>query len=150
MLYYLDYQYQFSNQSIMNNIFLTTKQTNAIKVLIDNLDSDNEAIQRMRYNLRDTDTGNMTLEEAQCIVDRMKLEKRDAIDKMLLGNIQVSPNTYYNMEKNANEIYKSWWFILIMWVFIIGMIALGIMLVSILSVSIYGYFYGLLKFMLLI
>jgi hypothetical protein len=134
----------------MNNIFLTTKQTNAIKVLIDNLDSDNEAIQRMRYNLRDTDTGNMTLEEAQCIVDRMKLEKRDAIDKMLLGNIQVSPNTYYNMEKNANEIYKSWWFILIMWVFIIGMIALGIMLVSILSVSIYGYFYGLLKFMLLI
>ena len=150
MLYYLDYQYQFSNQSIMNNIFLTTKQTNAIKVLIDNLDSDNEAIQRMRYNLRDTDTGNMTLEEAQCIVDRMKLEKRDAIDKMLRGNIQVSPNTYYNMEKNANEIYKSWWFILIMWVFIIGMIALGIMLVSILSVSIYGYFYGLLKFMLLI
>lgn len=134
----------------MNNIFLTTKQTNAIKVLIDNLDSDNEAIQRMRYNLRDTDTGNMTLEEAQCIVDRMKLEKRDAIDKMLRGNIQVSPNTYYNMEKNANEIYKSWWFILIMWVFIIGMIALGIMLVSILSVSIYGYFYGLLKFMLLI
>lgn len=134
----------------MNNIFLTTKQTKAIKVLIDNLDSDNEAIQRMRYNLRDTDTGNMTLEEAQCIVDRMKLEKRDAIDKMLLGNIQVSPNTYYNMEKNANEIYKSWWFILIMWVFIIGMIALGIMLVSILSVSIYGYFYGLLKFMLLI
>lgn len=134
----------------MNNIFLTTKQTNAIKVLIDNLDSDNEAIQCMRYHLRDTDTGNMTLEEAQCIVDRMKLEKRDAIDKMLLGNIQVSPNTYYNMEKNANEIYKSWWFILIMWVFIIGMIALGIMLVSILSVSIYGYFYGLLKFMLLI
>lgn len=134
----------------MNNIFLTTKQTKAIKVLIDNLDSDNEAIQRMKYGLRTTDTGDMTLEEAQSIVDRMKLEKRDAIDKMLLGNIQVSPNTYYNMEKNANEIYKSWWFILIMWVFIIGMIALGIMLVSILSVSIYGYFYGLLKFMLLI
>lgn len=134
----------------MNNIFLTTKQTKAIKVLIDNLDSDNEAIQRMRYGLRTTDTGDMTLEEAQSIIDRMKPEKKDAVDKMLLGNIQVSPNTYYNMEKNANEIYKSWWFILIMWVFIIGMIALGIMLVSILSVSIYGYFYGLLKFMLLI
>lgn len=134
----------------MNNIFLTTKQTNAIKVLIDNLDSDNEAIQCMRYHLRDTDTGNMTLEEAQSIIDRMKPEKKDAVDKMLLGNIQVFPNTYYNMEKNANEICKSWWFILIMWIFIIGMIALGIMLVSILSVSIYGYFYGLLKFMLLI
>lgn len=134
----------------MNNIFLTTKQTKAIKVLIDNLDSDNEAIQRMRYGLRTTDTGDMTLEEAQSIVDRMKPEKKNAVNKMLLGNIQVSPNTYYNMEKNANEIYKSWWFILIMWVFIIGMIALGIMLVSILSVSIYGYFYGLLKFMLLI
>lgn len=134
----------------MNNIFLTTKQTKAIKVLIDNLDSDNEAIQRMRHGLRTTDTGNMTLEEAQSIVERMKPEKKDAVDKMLLDNIQVSPNTYYNMEKNANEIYKSWWFILIMWVFIIGMIALGIMLVSILSVSIYGYFYGLLKFMLLI
>lgn len=130
----------------MNNIFLTTKQTKAIKVLIDNLDSDNEAIQRMRYGLRTTDT----LEEAQSIIDRMKPEKKNAVNKMLLESIQVSPNTYYNMEKNANEIYKSWWFILIMWVFIIGMIALGIMLVSILSVSIYGYFYGLLKFMLLI
>ena len=92
----------------------------------------------------------MTLEEAQSIIDRMKPEKKNAVNKMLLESIQVSPNTYYNMEKNANEIYKSWWFILIMWVFIIGMIALGIMLVSILSVSIYGYFYGLLKFMLLI
>lgn len=134
----------------MNNIFLTTKQTKAIKVLIDNQDSDNEAILRMRYGLRTTDTGDMTLEEAQSIIDRMKPEKKNAVNKMLLENIQVSPNTYYNMEKNANEIYKSWWFILIMWVFIIGMIALGIMLVSILSVSIYGYFYGLLKFMLLI
>ena len=134
----------------MNNIFLTTKQTKAIKVLIDNLDSDNEAIQRMRYGLRTTDTGDMTLEEAQSIIDRMKPEKKNAVNKMLLESIQVSPNTYYNMEKNANEIYKSWGFILIMWVFIIGMIALGIMLVSILSVSIYGYFYGLLKFMLLI
>ena len=126
------------------------KQTKAIKVLIDNLDSGNEAIQRMRYGLRTTDTGDMTLEEAQSIIDRMKPEKKNAVNKMLLESIQVSPNTYYNMEKNANEIYKSWWFILIMWVFIIGMIALGIMLVSILSVSIYGYFYGLLKFMLLI
>lgn len=134
----------------MNNIFLTTKQTNAIKVLIDNLDSDNEAIQCMRYNLRTTDTGNMTIEEAQSIIDRMKPEKRNAVNKMILGNIQVFPNTYYNMEKNANEIYKSWWFILIMWVFIIGMIALGVMSVSILSVSVYGYFYGLLKLMLLI
>lgn len=134
----------------MNNIFLTTKQTNAIKVLIDNLDSDNETIQCMRYKLRDTDTGDMSLEEAQSIIDRMKPEKRNAVNKMILGNIQVFPNTYYNMEKNANEIYKSWWFILIMWVFIIGMIALGVMSVSILSVSVYGYFYGLLKLMLLI
>lgn len=150
MLYYLDYQYQFSNQSIMNNIFLTTKQTKAIKVLIDNLDSDNEAIQRMRYGLRTTDTGDMTLEEAQSIVDRMKPEKKNAVDKMLLGNIQVFPNTYYNMEKNANEICKSWWFILLMWAFIIGVIVLGVILASILSVSVYGYFYGLAKLILLI
>lgn len=109
----------------MNNIFLTTKQTKAIKVLIDNLDSDNEAIQRMRYGLRTTDTGDMTLEEAQSIVDRMKPEKKDAVDKMLLENIQVFPNTYYNMEKNANEICKSWWFILLMWVFIIGVVVFG-------------------------
>lgn len=68
----------------MNNIFLTTKRTKAIKVLIDNLDSDNEAIQCMRYNLRDTDTGDMTLEEAQSIVDRMKPEKKDAVDKCYL------------------------------------------------------------------
>ena len=109
----------------MNNIFLTTKQTKAIKVLIDNLDSDNEAIQRMRYGLRTTDTGDMTLEEAQGIVDRMKPEKKNAVNKMLLGNIQVFPNTYYNMEKNANEICKSWWFILLMWVFIIGVVVFG-------------------------
>ena len=109
----------------MNNIFLTTKQTKAIKVLIDNLDSDNEAILRMRYGLRTTDTGDMTLEEAQSIIDRMKPEKKDAVDKMLLGNIQVFPNTYYNMEKNANEICKSWWFILLMWVFIIGVVVFG-------------------------
>lgn len=134
----------------MNNIFLTTKQTKAIKVLIDNLDSDNEAIQRMRYGLRTTDTGDMTLEEAQSIVDRMKPEKKDAVDKMLLENIQVFPNTYYNMEKNANEICKSWWFILLMWVFIIGVIVLGVILASILSVSVYGYFYGLAKLILLI
>lgn len=122
----------------MNNIFLTTKQTNAIKVLIDNLDSDNEAIQCMRYHLRDTDTGNMTLEEAQSIIDRMKPEKRDAVDKMLLGNIQVFPNTYYNMEKNANEICKSWWFILIMWVFIIGIIVLGILMGYVVLTSIWS------------
>lgn len=122
----------------MNNIFFTTKQTNAIKVLIDNLDSDNEAIQRMRYNLRDTDTDNMTLEEAQCIVDRMKLEKKDAVNKMLLGNIQVFPNTYYNMEKNANEIYKSWWFILLMWVFIIGVVVLGILMGYVVLTSIWS------------
>lgn len=134
----------------MNNIFLTTKQTKAIKVLIDNLDSDNEAIQRMRYGLRTTDTGDMTLEEAQSIVDRMKPEKKNAVNKMLLGNIQVFPNTYYNMEKNANKICKSWWFILIMWIFIIGVVILGAMLVSILSVSVYGYFYGLLKFIFLL
>ncbi len=134
----------------MNNIFLTTKQTKAIKVLIDNLDSDNEAIQRMRYGLRTTDTGDMTLEEAQSIVDRMKPEKKNAVNKMLLGNIQVFPNTYYNMEKNANEICKSWWFILLMWVFIIGVIVLGVILASILSVSVYGYFYGLVKLILLI
>lgn len=109
----------------MNNIFLTTKQTKAIKVLIDNLDSDNEAIQRMRYGLRTTDTGDMILEEAQSIVDRMKPEKKNAVNKMLLGNIQVFPNTYYNMEKNANEICKSWWFILLMWVFIIGVVVFG-------------------------
>ena len=109
----------------MNNIFLTTKQTKAIKVLIDNLDSDNEAIQRMRYGLRTTDTGDMTLEEAQSIVDRMKPEKKNAVNKMLLENIQVFPNTYYNMEKNANEICKSWWFILLMWVFIIGVVVFG-------------------------
>ena len=109
----------------MNNIFLTTKQTKAIKVLIDNLDSDNEAIQRMRYGLRTTDTGDMILEEAQSIVDRMKPEKKNAVNKMLLGNIQVFPNKYYNMEKNANEICKSWWFILLMWVFIIGVVVFG-------------------------
>lgn len=122
----------------MNNIFLTTKQTNAIKVLIDNLDSDNETIQCMRYKLRDTDTGNMTLEEAQSIVDRMKPEKRDAVDKMLLGNIQVFPNTYYNMEKNANEIYKSWWFILIIWIFIIGVVVLGILMGYVVLTSIWS------------
>ena len=115
----------------MNNIFLTTKQTKAIKVLIDNLDSDNEAIQRMRYGLRTTDTGDMTLEEAQSIVDRMKPEKKNAVNKMLLESIQVFPNTYYNMEKNANEICKHWWFILLMWVFIIGVIVLGVILASI-------------------
>ncbi len=134
----------------MNNIFLTTKQTKAIKVLIDNLDSDNEAIQRMRYGLRTTDTGDMTLEEAQSIVDRMKPEKKNAVNKMLLESIQVFPNTYYNMEKNANEICKSWWFILLMWVFIIGVIIGGVILASILSVSVYGYFYGLVKLILLI
>lgn len=134
----------------MNNIFLTTKQTKAIKVLVDNLDSDNEAIQRMRYGLRTTDTGDMTLAEAQSIVDRMKPEKKNAVNKMLLENTQVFPNTYYNMEKNANEICKSWWFILLMWVFIIGVVILGVILASILSVSVYGYVYGLLKFMLLI
>lgn len=134
----------------MNNIFLTTKQTKAIKVLIDNLDSDNEAIQRMRYGLKTTDTGDMTLAEAQSIVDRMKPEKKNAVNKMLLENIQVFPNTYYNMEKNANEICKSWWFILLMWVFIIGVIVLGVILASILSVSVYGYFYGLVKLILLI
>ena len=134
----------------MNNIFLTTKQTKAIKVLIDNLDSDNEAIQRMRYGLRTTDTGDITLEEAQSIVDRMKPEKKNAVNKMLLESIQVFPNTYYNMEKNANEICKSWWFILLMWVFIIGVIIGGVILASILSVSVYGYFYGLVKLILLI
>lgn len=134
----------------MNNIFLTTKQTKAIKVLIDNLDSDNEAIQCMRYGLRNTDTGDMILEEAQNIIDRMKPEKRDAVNNMLLGNTQVFPNTYYNMERNANKICKSWWFILMMWVFIIGVIAWGVILASILSVSVYGYFYGLVKLMLLI
>ncbi len=57
---------------------------------------------------------------------------------------------YVFFKKNTNEICKSRWFILIMRIFIIRVIALGVIPASILSVSVYGYLYGLLKFMLLI
>lgn len=120
----------------MNHISFTTKQAKAIKTLLLNQDSKNEVTKRILEGLKRVDN-DMTLEEAHIIVDKMKPEKKNAVNKMLLGNIQVSSNTYYNMKKNANEICKSWWFILIMWILNIGVITLGVILASILSVSVY-------------
>lgn len=54
----------------MSNYF-TTKQFKAIKTLLYNQDLDNENIQLLKGVFKSTDTSDMTLEEAQGIVDKM-------------------------------------------------------------------------------
>lgn len=106
----------------MNNIFLTTKQTKAIKVLIDNLDSDNEAIQRMRYGLKTTDTGDMTLAEAQSIVDRMKPEKKNAVNDILSGKVQTINQHKKEVSKKSGSFLRNILTIILFVIMVIGLI----------------------------
>ena len=83
----------------------TTKQTKAIKTLLFNQDLDNENIQLMKGVFKNTDTSDMTIDEAQSIIDKMSQANKDATNSILLG--KVRPLQRYNFENSVDivELY---------------------------------------------
>ena len=71
----------------MSNYF-TTKQFKAIKTLLYNQDLDNENIQLLKGVFKNTDTSDMTINEAQSIIDKMSQAEKDAANNILLGKVR--------------------------------------------------------------
>ena len=137
---------QISNSIIMN-ITYSMKQTKAIKTLLYNQDLDNENIQLVKHRLRKTDISDMTLEEAQRIIDKMSQAKKEAVNEILLGKVKpLIPERYY-MEKNAERLSKNAWFNILMVIFIIGFAAFGIALTCVALTEIWGFICGILTFL---
>lgn len=83
----------------------TTKQFKAIKTLLFNQDLDNENIQLLKGVFKSTDTSDMTIDEAQSIIDKLPQAKKDAANNILLG--KVRPLQRYNFENSVDivELY---------------------------------------------
>lgn len=119
------------------------KQCKAIKTLLCNQDLYNENILRLKVDISD-----MTLDEAQRIVDKMSQAKKDALNDILLGKIQpLIPERYY-MEKNAEQLSNNIWFNILILLFIIGAVAFGIALACVALTGIWGLVCGIFKFIL--
>lgn len=88
---------QISNSIIMNICF-SMKQCKAIKTILCNQDLYNENILRLKVDISD-----MTLDEAQRIVNKMSQAKKDALNDILLGKVQPLPR--YDFE-NSGEIVE--------------------------------------------
>lgn len=112
-----------------NSIIFTTKQTKAIKVLINNLDSDYMAVSHIKYGFRNADAEGMTLEEARRIVDRMNQDKKDAVNDILSGKVQPHPQAYYRRDIDANQVINSKWITTTMCIFIMVVAILELILV---------------------
>lgn len=125
------------------NICFSMKQCKAIKTLLCNQDLYNENILRLKVDISD-----MTLDEAQRIVDKMSQAKKDALNDILLGKIQpLIPERYY-MEKNAEQLSNNIWFNILILLFIIGAVAFGIALACVALTGIWGLVCGIFKFIL--
>lgn len=133
---------QISNSIIMNICF-SMKQCKAIKTILCNQDLYNENILRLKVDISD-----MTLDEAQRIVDKMSQAKKDALNDILLGKVQpLIPERYY-MERNAEQLSKSIWFNILIVILAIGIVAFGIALACVVLTGIWGFVCGILKFIL--
>lgn len=135
---------QISNSIIMNICF-SMKQCKAIKTILCNQDLYNENILRLKVDISD-----MTLDEAQRIVNKMSQAKKDALNDILLGKAQpLIPERYY-MERNAEQLSKSIWFNILMVILAIGIVAFGIALACVVLTGIWGFVCGIFKFILLL
>lgn len=70
----------------MNHISFSTKQAKAIKTLLLNQDSKNKVTMQILEGLKRVDN-DMTLEEAQRIVDKMSQINREVVNNILLGKV---------------------------------------------------------------
>ena len=138
---------QISNSIIMN-ITYSMKQTKAIKTLLYNQDLDNESIQLVKYSLRKTDISDMTLEEAQRIIDKMPHTKKEAVNEILSNKVKPLIPEHYYMDRKAEHLSKNVWFNILMVIFIIGIAAFGISLVCVTFASTWGFVCGVFKFIL--
>ena len=130
------------------NICFSMKQCKAIKTILCNQDLDNANIHHLKDLLRKTDISDMTLDEAQRIVDKMSQAKKDALNDILLGKVQpLIPERYY-MERNAEQLSKSTWFNILMIILVIGIVAFGITLACVALTGIWGFVCGIFKFIL--
>lgn len=128
--------------------YFTTKQIKAIKTLLFNQDLDNENIQLLKGVFKSTDTSDMTIDEAQSIIDKMPQAKKDAANNILLGKVRpLVPNHYY-MERNAEYLSKSIGFNILIGILLIGTVAFGIVLACIAFTGVWGFICGALKFIL--
>lgn len=96
----------------MNHISFSTKQAKAIKTLLLNQDSKNEATKRILEGLKRVDN-NMILEVAHRIVDKMNQEKRDAVNDILTGNV-INHSNMHNRKK-SNKLHN-WYSIIATWI----------------------------------
>lgn len=135
----------------MSNYF-TTKQFKAIKTLLYNQDLDNENIQLLKGVFKSTDTSDMTIDEAQSIIDKMPQAKKDAANNIILGKVKpfVPTPRHYYMERNAEYLSKSTGFNILMGAFLIGTVAFGIALACIAFTRLWGFLCGVFKFMFLL
>lgn len=135
----------------MSNYF-KTKQFKAIKTLLYNQDLDNENTQLLKYVFRKTDSSDMTIDEAQSIIDKMPQAKKDAANNIILGRVKpfVPTPRHYYMERNAEYLSKSIGFNILMEAFLIGTVAFGIALACIAFTGVWGFVCGVFKFMFLL
>lgn len=93
------------------------KQTKAIKTLHYNQDLDNENIQLVKYSLGKTDISDMTLEEAQRIIDKMSQAKKEAINEILLGKVRPLPRyKFEDASKIAKQMMKEFLFVFLFFI----------------------------------
>lgn len=132
--------------------YFTTKQTKAVKTLLFNQDLDNENIQLLKGVFKSTDTSDMTIDEAQSIIDKMSQAKKDAANNIILGKVKpfVPTPRHYYMERNAEYLSKSIGLNILIGIFLIGTVAFGITLACIAFTGIWGFLCGVFKYMRLI
>lgn len=130
----------------------TTKQFKAIKTLLYNQDLDNENIQLLKGVFKSTDTSDMTIDEAQSIIDKMSQAKKDAANNIILGKVKpfVPTPRHYYMERNAEYLSKSTEFNILMGILLIGTVVFGIALACIAFTGVWGFVCGVFKFMFLL
>lgn len=105
------------------NICYSELQTKAIKTLLYNQDLDNENIQLLKKGFKNTDTSDMTLEEAQSIIDKMSQAKKDAANNILLG--KVRPLQRYSMEgasKVIEQMMKECLFLFLFFIIVVTLL----------------------------
>lgn len=104
----------------MGNYF-TTKQIKAIKTSFFNQDLDNENIQLLKGVFKNTDTSDMTIDEAQNIIGKMPQAKKDAANNIILGKVRPLPR--YRFEDAGKAIKQMMQEILFLFLFVIIVVA---------------------------
>lgn len=127
------------------NVTFTTKQTKAIHVLISQLHIDNKVTKH--FQRRYIDDNMMNPEEAQKIYDRMPHYKKETVNSLLSGFVNMITPYYNEIEVNTSPIITALKILAIVTLIIFGIgllcglginISCGIAMVLIFPISIIG------------